>query len=135
MLPPAGSVAAPLPFDWHEYLSLAEQLAPMTVESALRTAISRAYYAAFHKAQEIYRQDNPVAVSGLGGQSHTDVWLWFEKHNSRAYRSIGKNGWDMKRRRETADYKDKFPGLEQQVIFQLETARKLIKELDQFSSR
>jgi len=44
-------------FDWKEYLNLAEQLTRVTIdtvsdEACLRTAVSRAYYAAFHIAND-----------------------------------------------------------------------------------
>jgi len=36
-----------MPFDWKQYLSLADELSKRSEEAALRSAVSRAYYAAF----------------------------------------------------------------------------------------
>lgn len=44
-------------FDWLDYLTLAQNLAGQTVivseQAKLRSAISRAYYAAFHQAKQV----------------------------------------------------------------------------------
>ena len=48
------------PFDWTEYLDLAEYLSgksdTYTQEAALRSATSRAYYAAFRSARDVAEQ-------------------------------------------------------------------------------
>ena len=41
-----------MPFDWNDFLSLAQRLAASTDEASKRTAISRAYYCAFILAFE-----------------------------------------------------------------------------------
>ena len=42
-----------MPFDWNEYYDLAKQLAKESGEAQRRSAISRAYYAAYWKAREL----------------------------------------------------------------------------------
>ena len=44
-------------FDWTEYLTLAQELVQREEEACLRSAISRAYYAAFGKARERLEQE------------------------------------------------------------------------------
>jgi hypothetical protein len=41
-----------MPFDWFEYLQLADELGERAEEGALRSAISRAYYYVYHQALE-----------------------------------------------------------------------------------
>ena len=48
-----------MPFDWNGYLELAETLTKVEAnESALRTAISRAYYSAYNQAFEYVTEQN-----------------------------------------------------------------------------
>jgi uncharacterized protein (UPF0332 family) len=89
------------PFDWLEYLELARQLSKSDKEAALRSAISRAYYAAFNQvraycvSREIYI---PRAVD-----SHQVVWDKFKE--GRTLRGVYTNGDLLKQQRVLADYK------------------------------
>lgn len=59
-------------FDWDDFLSLATDLANRRGdEAALRTAVSRAYYATFHAARE-YLVRAGIAVN-TGGGAHRQV--------------------------------------------------------------
>ncbi len=121
-------------FDWQEYLVLAERLAVINAESAKRSAISRAYYAAFRKAEFVYMRANPVFIPDDGKQSHYIVWEWFKKHQARPYKQIGNSGDRLKKSRIRADYSDTFPGLEQQTSYQMKVAKELIESLDQIAN-
>jgi len=133
-MPPAStSPSSPAPFDWQDYFSLAEGLRDMTAPSAHRSAISRAYYAVFHKAERIYARSHTVSVPGLGGQSHTDVWKWFERGNT-SYKKVAQAGWRLKRYRERADYEDVFAGLTEQAALQVASAKDLLERLDRILS-
>ena len=59
---------AAAPFDWNEYLSLATTLSEKADEASQRTAISRAYYAAFHAAT-LHAKRN-----GYQGGTHRKLW-------------------------------------------------------------
>lgn len=124
--------ASPL-FDWQQYLVVAEELAPIRTDRTWRTAISRAYYAVFHKAEQHYARFHPTHASGLGNESHRTVWRWFEEHPARSYREIGVGGRRLQQARIQADYRDRFPGLESQVIYQIANARALIENLDRLT--
>ena len=51
------------PFDWTGFLTLAERLATDTGdEAAQRTAISRAYYAAYHAAASFVRAQGILTI-------------------------------------------------------------------------
>ena len=61
----------PIGFDWIEYLDLAKHLVAhggqgSSQEARLRSAISRAYYTAFHKAKE-----NTISSDATGGFAPT----------------------------------------------------------------
>ncbi len=66
-----------MPFDWRDYLSLGQELSQRQDEAAQRSAISRAYYAAFCCAR-VYLERHGVAFSTMGQDSHTLVWKQFQ---------------------------------------------------------
>ncbi len=107
------------PFDWAEYLRLAENLAGNSDEASQRTAISRAYYFIYHIAS--VRATN----SGLaaGGQNHAEIWKHFHDQPTRAERRLSTLGNSMKRQRESADYKATFERILEQLQQQLADAK------------
>lgn len=123
-----------MPFDWQDYLTLAEGLVGMTAESAKRSAISRAYYAAFHRAEAIYSSHHTTYLRTRGTQSHYDVWNWFESQAALSYKKIGTAGKNLKRRREDADHREEFPGIAQQAVYQIAKAREIIQGIDRVST-
>src|ERR1043165_5156878 len=88
-------------FDWSDYLALAKELAKRTEESAQRTSISRAYYAAYGKACHCLRREK-VAIPGQA--SHEFVWNHFRNSTDADRRQIGIDGDRIKRARRSADY-------------------------------
>ena len=94
--------------DWNNYLTLADELAKRTDnEAALRSAISRAYYAAFHAVRS-YLQSYQGLTENPGEGSHQAVIKRLEMVTAvnplRKYRNLYKELKVLKRRRETADY-------------------------------
>lgn len=114
-------------FRWEAYLDLAQHLAvglgtppareanndveqiaapPEPSEAALRTAVSRAYYSAYHLAREYVVSNNLGSVGRL--ESHQDVWRAFEpvpgKPRPRKEMRIGAEGGILHRMRKNADY-------------------------------
>ncbi len=64
-----------MPFDWFEYLTLAEELAlRMKEEAAVRSAISRAYYAGFNLARIRLGQNNVPLARHLSLGSQEARW-------------------------------------------------------------
>ncbi len=61
-----------MPFDWNNYLTLAEELAARTDDAAKRTAISRAYYCVFNLA---FVRAESTAGRYPGGVGYHD-WCW-----------------------------------------------------------
>lgn len=94
-----------MPFDWQDYYDLAKELSEREEEAALRTAISRAYYAAFCSAQIKVKQRAPDLVREDGQGSHEVVWRWFKRQNNRALNEIGTWGLRLRDDRVSADYR------------------------------
>jgi uncharacterized protein (UPF0332 family) len=103
-------------FDWSGYYALARQLAGREVEAIseeakLRSAISRAYYAAFNKAR-IYLLDNGHIESfPIHRDVHQDVSLWFLARPDKLSKDIGENLDYLRRLRNQADYQDELKNL------------------------
>ncbi len=133
-------------FTWNDYLSLAERLATLPEEEYKRTAISRAYYAAFCSASAWYlkrwkklpKPRNPKEHLG----SHEIVWAAYQlpRHaKDRRYGKVGSLGDSLKQLRVYADYKESFPmvdllTLDDQVQIALRLARLLVKNLNGIES-
>jgi uncharacterized protein (UPF0332 family) len=95
------------PFDWVEFLELAERLIAWRGDPAAeRSAISRAYYAVFHKAKAYF-----VLRGGrltFQGDDHGLVADWFKDSADRDLRKIGLDVERLRRLRRVADYDERF---------------------------
>ena len=85
-----------------KFLVQARRLAPLKEEEDWRTAVSRAYYAAFHVACEL--------LTGLrisvpnGEQAHGYVWLRLQNCGDAGTQTAGAQLKDLRGRRNKADY-------------------------------
>lgn len=101
-------------FDWADFLTLADALVrdpnlPGPEEASLRSAISRAYYAAFHIARNFGRDRREFTPTGTG----RDHWLVMNHFKSSPDRIRRKIGLDLDRlygNRTSADYDDILAG-------------------------
>ena len=94
------------PFDWGDYLALAEELAARGGdEAAQRSAISRAYYAALGRASDLLRAEGRE-VSPL--RTHSVVWRAFKNSADSRRFTVGVNLDRLRRLRERADYAGRF---------------------------
>ena len=115
-------------FDWSRFLVLAEELGRRRNDAAaLRSAISRAYYAAFCSARRRLRQDGLVIPST--GVAHRLVWNHYNNANAQQWRAIGIAGERLRRARNRADYNDYFPQLASTARISLARARHIIASL------
>lgn len=122
-------------FDWTEYLTLAAELAstanPPIAEAKLRSAVSRAYYAAFCKAKSHCISRNECTVP-TDGAAHLVIALHFRRgqgNSSRVRRKIGENLARLRRDRNCADYDDTVPNLPQVAKKALVMARMTTADL------
>ena len=120
-------------FDWSRFLILAEELGQRRNDAAAqRTAISRAYYAAFCSARLRLRQDGGVIPPTSA--AHRVLWNHYLTAKVQHRRAIGAMGERLRRARNRADYDDYFPQLASTVRLSLARARRLIALLHNLSA-
>ena len=119
-------------FDWSQYLLLAEALAEQKDnEAALRSAVSRAYYAAFCLAREHLLNTHILYRSRPRRPrlSHRTVWLTYQRDIDLR---IGMDGNRLRELRNLVDYEDAVPELDNAVRSALSTSR-ILASLDELS--
>ncbi len=120
-------------FDWTEYLALAQDLAgqrvtPPTVEAKLRSAISRAYYAAFCKARNHLRDREGHLIPDTG-KAHGIVSDLFQRSPHRPRKKIGANLNRLRENRRKADYDDFIRNLPNITSKALRQSEQIVTEL------
>lgn len=88
--------------DWNSFLALAKTLAREQDEGSLRSAISRAYYAAFNIACEYVELDMRIAVPKVGDK-HMFVWASL-RQGPKSVPDAARRGESFRRKRNRADY-------------------------------
>jgi hypothetical protein len=103
-----------MPFDWNDFLALAQRLANEPDDASKRTAISRAYYSIFNLAFE--RAESTAGKYAGNEGFHKWCWNKYTTTSDRDCQRIGNLGDRMKRKRVIADYKsDDIPRLADEV--------------------
>ncbi len=92
-----------MPFDWSDYRTLAETLKQQPDEAARRSAISRAYYFAYHQALRHLTEQHQFQVSE-DKPAHDQVWREFSRQGL-SYREVWNKGDRLKKLRVEADYR------------------------------
>jgi uncharacterized protein (UPF0332 family) len=94
-------------FAWDDFLVLADRLADETDdEASQRTAISRAYYAAYHAAAAFVRAQRLLSDS----HTYRRVWDAFARMADSDGAIVGALGDRLRQRRQLADYRTPYPG-------------------------
>jgi len=122
-------------FDWCEYLTLAKELGGRSDEAAssearLRSAVSRAYFAAYCSARNylcdadgyqppVTWEAQKQVIETLKGSAHSKQRVW-----------IGEKLVRLKNRRNTADYDDKVPGIVNMSQYSLRVSGEVIALVD-----
>lgn len=101
-------------FDWARYLELAKELTQRAStdalwEAALRSAISRAYYASFCAARE-YAVQNLGYVASFSAADHLSLRLHFRIQGGEWTRVANRLD-DLRRWRNRCDYENRVPNL------------------------
>jgi uncharacterized protein (UPF0332 family) len=113
-----------------DFLAVANALAAGPTEAEWRSAISRAYYAAFHTAREfLIRLRFRVPA---GEQAHAYLWLRLSNTGDPAADSIGRLLRDLRGRRNNADYDLGRPRSRANADDAVTDARDLIARMDAF---
>jgi uncharacterized protein (UPF0332 family) len=117
-----------MPFDWNNFLALAEALAAKTDEASQRTAISRAYYCVFNLA--FARAEMTAGRRPRDARSHQWCWEQYSKTLDPTCAQLGVTGDRMKRLRVAVDYKaSMIPRLEEEAQRILLDAHKFLADL------
>jgi len=117
-----------MPFDWRAYLELAKELAGLrksgsSQEAAERSAVSRAYYAAFCWTRNYAR-----AKLGFMPTETADDHSFLRKHlQRRGYLNLASDLNKLRKWRNDCDYQDDVPNLCQQVSNSIGLAEKVIQ--------
>lgn len=103
------------PFDWRNFLVVADWLDERAVDSAApaaddavtRTVIGRAYYSAFHIARlfvENLVRDGVLAWPATRQSIHDKVWIALSAHQDPSIVELARKGALLKGQRTEADY-------------------------------
>ncbi len=118
-------------FRWSSYLDLARELSerPNASEASLRSAISRAYYAAFHAARRV------LLAKGVQipdhGDAHGRIWHECRSRQGRELRPVGIKGRALRDDRDSADYEDSFHGdIEEATRYALINAEWIVRQTE-----
>jgi uncharacterized protein (UPF0332 family) len=125
-----------MPFDWNHFLNVAKTLAKAPDEASQRSAISRAYYAAFHTAKRYLTHAKTDLHIPRHGDAHDFVWVALQEGSCQEM-SAGAHGFRLKKQRKIADYDfDSRPlRLPQGAQRAVETAEFIIRSLGQLASK
>jgi uncharacterized protein (UPF0332 family) len=111
-----------------DFLEVADELAAGTREAEWRSAVSRAYYAAFHQTRNVLRQFGfsiPVA-----NQAHAYLWLRLANSGQPDLKQAGADLNNLRSMRNRADYDLEQPFLHAVAIGQVAIAEKVIQVLE-----
>lgn len=123
-----------MPFDWNNYLSLAEDLASKPDEASKRTAISRAYYCVFNLA--FARAELTAGPYPKQQGYHKWCWSKYMATPDLSCRRLGVDGDRMFRLRVRADYDAAdIPRLGDKVIRMLQDVHLLVAALAALNPR
>ena len=93
-------------FSWLDFLEFAEWIinkCDQDDDAALRSAVSRAYYTAFHSAKSVLNA-NGIEISDRDS-SHKQVWDAFLNGKNLDWKAVGRKGDEIRVKRTDADYK------------------------------
>lgn len=118
-------------FDWKEYLNLARFLAAepgisFDQEAASRSAVSRAYYAAFCHARNYARDRHGFSPKG-DPSDHPEVRTHFKKRAGFQKIALGLDR--LRQRRNMADYENSVPSLPGDLAAALREAADVLARL------
>jgi uncharacterized protein (UPF0332 family) len=111
----------------HDFLIVAQNLARDSTEAAWRSAISRAYYAAFHVARELMT-DLGFTVP-QGDSTHGYAWIRLQNCGDAQAKKAGSNLNVLRGLRNKADYDLRPPLRQSSAAAQVNIAEQVIQAL------
>lgn len=120
-------------FAWQQFHDVAARLLDHGDEASLRSAVSRDYYAVFHRAQAVLSTLDPHGSPARGVGSHEDVWSRLDTQLKGRQGMLTKHGRSLLVQRKKADYRHPitdWPNLARRVHEQARQALALADELE-----
>jgi uncharacterized protein (UPF0332 family) len=114
--------------DFRQYLTLAATLAAGTTEAEWRSAVSRAYYAAFHFARSLLIDLGFRAPPGE--RAHAYIWLRLANAGAADVRIAGNRLNALRGRRNRADYDAHPSWIQPMAANEVKSAEDIIQALD-----
>jgi len=114
------------PFDWSQFLALAQGLAARGTEACCRSSLSRAYYYVYNIA--LARASQNGYVRREGESSHSQLWRVYNLSPEQECIRLGQIGLRLKAKREQADYDRNYPRVEDELPG-------LLNEAQEFAAR
>jgi uncharacterized protein (UPF0332 family) len=111
-----------------DFLTLAETLITGAGEVEWRSAVSRAYYAAFHEARQLLGSLGFVVPRG--DQAHAYLWLRLSNGGELQIQLAGNELNRLRRERNRADYAVDQTVAHADALLQVQAARRIIQTLD-----
>jgi uncharacterized protein (UPF0332 family) len=118
-------------FDWAEYLNQADALAGQTNQAALRSAVSRAYYATYHKALgKLVDEGQLNRPDPSQPGKHKAMWDLYRASADTRRLTVGVTGDRLRKNRTDADYNAAFEVTVPAARACIRSARSLCKTLE-----
>jgi len=121
------------PFEWSQYLELANELATRSEEACLRSALSRAYYYVYNLA--LIRAERNGFVARQGESTHSQLWRLFSQSPEPECIYLSRITLRLKEKREKADYKPIYRRIEEEVPQVLSEAQDFAARLGRLAPR
>lgn len=120
-------------FNWSDYLGLAQELVNQnslaaSEEACFRSAISRAYYAAFIQGRNLLRDRENLPINLAN--THQYVIQQFKNSSELIRQKVGKDLSRLRANRNLADYEDNLVNLSNLTKRSLKLARGIIANLE-----
>jgi uncharacterized protein (UPF0332 family) len=122
-----------LPFNWHDYLKLAEELAGRDGEQYLRTSIGRAYYRVYNLARERAERNGFEFLAHEA--KHAQLWRLYSKNPDPECVKLSQIGLRMQKTREQADYDLIFQRVHENAQQSLTNANDFVARLNRLAVR
>jgi len=111
-------------FNWNDFLVVAEHLSVLSDEGSKRSAISRAYYCAYHHALLLLASSG-VEISARGS-FHQNTWDALRNQGG-TRETIGRQGNKLRKLRNLADYSAAAARLPNKTATALASAKEIVR--------
>jgi uncharacterized protein (UPF0332 family) len=97
-------------FEWTQFHTFAERLLDSGDDAALRSAVSRDYYAVFHRAKQVVATLDPGFTPARGYESHQAIWDAVRALRRKQATTLARLGESLLAKRKLADYQQACAG-------------------------